>query len=104
VYVIVHPLYLDFVEILTCLVEGESGFRDVRHDPIRRAANAPGDGDKIDEIELEAVPVEVVVEELAHVVVAHRRRGAVLPPPLVRFADLFTPRPESVDREKLRRA
>jgi hypothetical protein len=45
--------------------------------------------------------MEVLIEELAHAVVAHRRKGATLPPPLVRFADLFTPRPESVDREKL---
>ena len=44
------------------------------------------------------------IGKLAHAVVAHRRKGGVLPPPLVRFADLFTPRPESVDREKLRRA
>ncbi len=102
VVVIVHPLYLDFVEVLTCVVTAEAGFDDVRHDPIRRATEAPKPGDVIDEVELESVPVEVVVEELAHAVVAHRRTGAALPPPLVRFADLFTPRPESVDREKLR--
>ncbi len=99
--VIVHPLYLDFVEVLTCILDGESGFRDVRHDPIRRAGEAPRAGDTIDGAELEARPLEVVIEELAHAVVAHRRKGAQLPPPLVRFADLFTPRPESVDREKL---
>lgn len=104
VYIIVHPLYLDFVELLTCVVEGESGFREVRHEPILRATQAPSEGAVIDGAELEAVPVEVVIEELAHAVVAHRRKGASLPPPLVRFADLFTPRPESVDREKLRRA
>lgn len=104
IYVIVHPLYLDFVEVLTCFVAAEQGFDDVRHDPIIRATQAPSEGDSIDATELEAVPVEVVVEELAHAVVAHRRKGGVLPPPLVRFADLFTPRPESVDREKLRRA
>jgi hypothetical protein len=100
--VIVHPLYLDFVETLTCIVAGENGFESVHHDPIRRAAQAPKPGDQVDGIELESVPVEVVVEELAHAVVAHRRSGAVLPAPLVRFADLFTPRPESVDRDKLR--
>lgn len=102
VVVIVHPLYLDFVEVLTCIVAGDAGFHDVRHDPIRRATEAPRAGDVVDGVEIETVPVEVVVEELAHVVVAHRRTGGALPPPLVRFADLFTPRPESVDREKLR--
>jgi hypothetical protein len=101
IVVIVHPLYLDFVEVLTCVLDGETGFRDVRHDPIRRAVEAPKAGDTIDGAELEARPLEVVIEELAHAVVAHRRKGAPLPPPLVRFADLFTPRPESVDREKL---
>jgi hypothetical protein len=99
--VIVNPLYLDFVEVLTCSMDGDAGFRDVRHDPIRRAAEAPRAGDAVEEVELEARPMEVVIEELAHAVVAHRRRGAALPPPLVRFADLFTPRPESVDRDKL---
>lgn len=101
IVVIVHPLYLDFVEVLTCVLGGESGFRDVRHDPIRRAAEAPKAGDMLDGAELEARPLEVVIEDLAHAVVAHRRKGAQLPPPLVRFADLFTPRPELVDREKL---
>lgn len=101
VVVIVHPLYLDFVEVLTCVLDGEAGFGDVRHDPIRRAVEAPKAGDLLDGAELEARPLEVVIEELAHAVVAHRRKGAQLPPPLVRFADLFTPRPESVDREKL---
>lgn len=101
IVVIVHPLYLDFVEVLTCVLEGDAGFRDVRHDPIRRAAEAPKAGDMLDGAELEARPLEVVIEDLAHAVVAHRRKGAQLPPPLVRFADLFTPRPELVDRDKL---
>lgn len=101
IVVIVHPLYLDFVEVLTCVLEGDAGFRDVRHDPIRRALEAPKAGDLLDGAELEARPLEVVIEDLAHAVVAHRRKGAPLPPPLVRFADLFTPRPELVDREKL---
>ncbi len=101
IIVIVHPLYLDFVEVLTCVLDGEAGFRDVRHDPIRRAAESPKAGDVLDGAELEARPMEVLIEELAHAVVAHRRNGSALPPPLVRFADLFTPRPESVDREKL---
>jgi hypothetical protein len=103
IVVIVNPLYLDFVEVLSCVIDGERGFADVRHDPIRRAAEAPKTGEPVDGIELETVPIEIVVEELAHAVVAHRRKGAVLPPLLIRFADLFAPRPESVDREKLRR-
>ncbi|MBI2393137.1 MAG: hypothetical protein HYV09_26365 [Deltaproteobacteria bacterium] len=101
IIVIINPLYLDFVEVLTCVMDGDAGFHDVRHDPIRRAAEAPKEGDVIDGVELEARPMEVVIEELAHAVVAHRRNGGKLSLALVRFADLFTPRPESVDRDKL---
>jgi hypothetical protein len=101
VLVLVHPLYLDFVEVLTCTLEAEHGFLDVRHDPIRLAEKAPHAGDQIDGVEVEAVPVEALIEELAHAVVAHRRRGQELPEPLARFVDLFAPRPELVDRGRL---
>lgn len=101
IVVLVHPLYLNFVEVLTCQLEGERGFGEVRHDPIRLADQAPTEGDVIDGVELEAVPVEPLIEELAHAVVAHRRRNARLPSALARFVDLFAPRPESVDRMKL---
>ena len=101
VVVLVHPLYLNFVEVLTCQLDGELGFSDVRHDPIRLAEQAPKDGDVIDGTELEAVPVEPLIEELSYAVVAHRRRHQNLPPALARFVDLFAPRPESVDRLKL---
>lgn len=101
VVVLVHPLYLDFVEVLTCELDGERGFGDVRHDPIRTADQAPKEGDAVDGVELEAVPVEPLIEELAHAVVAHRRKHDALPPALARFVDLFAPRPESVDRLKL---
>jgi hypothetical protein len=101
VIVIVHPLYLDFVEVLTCTLDEQLGFHDVRHDPIRSSEQAPKAGEIIDDAELEAVPLEPLVEELAHAVVAHRRRHQAIPPPLARFVDLFTLRPESVDRRKL---
>jgi hypothetical protein len=101
VVVLVHPLYLNFVEVLTCTLDEEGGFSDVRHDPIRRAENAPREGEVVDGAELESVPVEPLIEELAHAVVAHRRKNHPLPTPLARFVDLFTPRPDSVDRMKL---
>jgi hypothetical protein len=97
----VHPLYLEFVEVLTCTLDGERGFGEVRHDPIRLATKAPRAGDVVDDAELETVPVEPLIEELAHAVVAHRRKNMPLPEALSRFVDLFTPRPESVDRLKL---
>lgn len=101
VLVLVHPLYLDFVEVLTCTLEAEHGFRDVRHDPIRLAEQAPHAGDVVEGVEVEEVPVEALIEELAHAVVAHRRRNLEIPEALARFVDLFAPRPELVDRGRL---
>ena len=101
IVVLVHPLYLEFVEVLTCQLAGDDGFRDVRHDPIRLADQAPKDGDVVEGIELEAVPVEPLIEELSYAVVAHRRKKQPLPGALSRFVDLFAPRADSVDRMKL---
>ncbi len=120
VVLLVHPLYLDFVEILACTLDGDAGFADVQHNPLCRAKQAPDDGAFITlgadgrpreltapaaaddtQVELEEVPVELIIEELAHAIVAHRRTHETTPPALSRFVDLFTPRPESVDREKL---
>ena len=116
---LVHPLYLDFVEILACTLDGDAGFADVQHNPLCRAKEAPNDGgvirlgadgrpreanaesDDDTVIELEEIPIELIIEELAHAIVAHRRNNDLTPPALSRFVDLFTPRPESVDREKL---
>ncbi len=97
VIVLVHPLYLEFVEVLICALDAERGFADVRHDPIGLSEKAPRPGDVVEGVELEAVPVEPLIEELAHAVVAHRRRNDEVPAALARFVDLFTPRPESVD-------
>lgn len=101
VLVLVHPLYLDFVEVLVCRLQGDDGFSDVRHDPIRKASEAPKDGDAIDGIALEAVPVEPLIEELSYAVVAQRRRKQPIPGALARFVDLFAPRADSVDKLKL---
>ncbi|MBK7396179.1 MAG: hypothetical protein IPJ34_07740 [Myxococcales bacterium] len=106
VVVLVHPLYLDFVEILTCVLDEDGGFGEVHHQPLCRASEGPTDGDRVPgrpgiSVELEAVPVELVIEELAHAIVAHRRTHGNTPPALLRFVDLFTPRPEYVDRNKL---
>ncbi len=99
--VLVHPLYLEFVEVLTCKLDAERGFADVRHNPIACADTAPRAGDLIEGVEVESVPVEPLIEELAHAVVAHRRRNHEVPAALARFVDLFTPRPESVDLGRL---
>lgn len=83
------PLYLDFVQVLACAYLPKSRFLWVRHDPIVGRQAAPGPGHQIDGVVLEAIPVKPLVDELAHVVVAHARSGRLLPDGLSCFADLF---------------
>ena len=87
--VIVSPLYLDFVELLLCRY-GDQGVVSARHEPLSHLR----DEDAIPEAEgaeLELTPVPMVVEELAHAVVAHRRLGKAAPEALQRFSHLFAP-------------
>lgn len=89
VALLVAPLYLDFVQILSCRYNPHEGFRWVRHDPIRSAADAPRDGDQLDGVVLEETPMKLVVEDLAHAILAQRRRGDAIPTSLNGFARLF---------------
>jgi hypothetical protein len=86
---LVAPLYLQFVRVLWCRYQPESGFSWVRHDPILRDADAPVAGACVDSVLLESTPLKLVVEELAHAILAQRRRGLDLPESLHHFADLF---------------
>jgi hypothetical protein len=89
VVALVAPLYLRFVAVLACRYHPDRGFAWVRHDPIQKEADAPGDGAYLEDVALEATPLKPVIEELAHAVLAQRRSGKELPRPLVTFADLF---------------
>jgi hypothetical protein len=91
VLALVSPLYLSFVQVLWCRYSGE-GFEWVRHDPILRGKDAPTDGVSADGVILDATPLTPVVEDLAHAVLAQRRRGLELPRPLQLFAHLFDAR------------
>lgn len=86
---LVRPLYLTFVQVLSCRYHPDEGFVWARHDPIVQNADSPGDGASLDDVALEPTPLKPVIEELAHAVLAQRRRGETLPEPLVIFADLF---------------
>lgn len=89
VCVVVSPLYLDFVELLVCRF-GPDAIKSARHEPLSHLR----EDDAIPEAagaELELAPLAMVVEELAHAVVAHRRAGLVPPEALHRFIDLFAP-------------
>lgn len=91
---LVTPLYLSFVQVLSCRFHPDLGFVWVRHDPLLRAHEAPMAGWTAEDVVLEATPVKPVIEELAHAILAQRRRGGELPESLRRFADLFGAQPD----------
>jgi len=90
VYLLVIPLYLDFVQVLACSVE-RGRFNWVRHDPIVGYDQAPEHGAKVLGTLLEAIPVKAVLDDLAVAVLSHRRQGQELPEALQVLADLLGP-------------
>jgi hypothetical protein len=99
VCVIVSPLYLDFVQVLICRYTPQGGFAAVKHDPLRHVAEVPRGGvAEVDGVAVEETPLRVVVEELAHAVLADRRARRDVPPALTHFAHLFGPHLDDGDR------
>lgn len=94
VVALVLPLYVRFVRVLWCRYAPDVGFAWARHDPILRDDEAPTDGTPFDGARLETTPIGPVIEELAHAVLAHRRRGEELPAALGFFTDMFDARLE----------
>lgn len=88
--VLVAPLYLNFVQVLRCRYTPNGGFLDLRHDPLRHTADLPRVRD-VDGVVVEPTPLRIVVEELAHAILADRRAQRESPPALVSFAHLFGP-------------
>lgn len=88
--VLVAPLYLDFVQVLTCHYTPSGGFVKVRHDPFRHAGDLPPLRD-VDGVAVEPTPLHIVVEELAHAILADRREQRVVPVALASFSHLFVP-------------
>jgi hypothetical protein len=103
VCVLLSPVYLDFVEVLVCVYEPEHGFRSTRHEPLRHIEEVASDtGESVEGVTVEETPLRVVIEELAHAILAERRAGREPPAPLGRFVHLFGPdfeegRDESVE-------
>jgi hypothetical protein len=87
--VVITPLYLDFVQVLACGFRVQQGFEWVRHDPILCRTAAPAESQVLDGATLEWIPMQLLVDELAHAVVAHRRSERPLPEALSFFAHLF---------------
>ncbi len=95
VVALIRPLYLSFIQVLSCRYQGDSGFVWVHLDPIVRDSAAPSEGARLEGVVLEQTPLKPVVEELAHAILAHRRRRGELPGPLRLFADLFDAQPDA---------
>lgn len=95
---IVTPLYMDFAQVLACGFRPSEGIDWVRHDPIVDRRDTPMPGHVLDGISLESAPLNPLVDELAHAVVAHCRSGRSLPEALRAFADLFGGRGPSEPR------
>jgi hypothetical protein len=95
---IVSPLYLDFVQVLVCRYTPHGGFVTVRHDPLKHLDEVPLH--EIDGVAVEPTPLRVVVEELAHAVLADRREQRAAPAVLTSFAHLFGPHLDDGDRSE----
>jgi hypothetical protein len=88
--VVVSPIYLDYVEVLTCRYSARAGFVWARRDPLLHVANVPIVGE-VDGIPVEPTPLGLVIDELAYAVLADRRRSRAPPAALESFVHLFTP-------------
>jgi hypothetical protein len=97
VVALIQPVYLRFVRVLWCRYSPDEGIFWARHDSLLADAHAPTTGDTVDGVMLETTPLTPIVEELAHAILAHQRRGAELPASLREFADLFDMDVEAID-------
>ena len=88
--IVASPLYLAFVQVLWCLYRPSAGIISVRHDPIRHVSDVTDLGE-VDGISVVPVSLDVVVEELAHAIVADQREQRPPDSALASFADLFGP-------------
>lgn len=94
--VIVAPLYLEFVQVLQCRYTPAGGFVAVRHEPLRHVTELRAVRD-VDGVPVEPTPLRVVVEELAHAILADKREHRTTPSALASFAHLFGPTLEDED-------
>ena len=88
--IVASPLYLAFVQVLWCRYRPGVGILSVRHDPIRHV-NDVADLCEVNGISVAPVSLHVVVEELAHAILADQREQRPPDGALASFADLFGP-------------
>lgn len=94
--VIAMPLYLDFVEVLSCRYTPSGGFVTATHNPLRHTGDLAAIA-KLDGASMDPTPLRVVVEELAHAILADKRGQRATPPALATFAHLFAPQLEDAE-------
>ncbi len=90
VCLIVSPLYLDFVELLFCRYDQDQGVREARHEWLVHKDEVETWSRQLG-VTMAAAPLQQIVEELAHAVVADRRAGRDAPDALMVYSDLFAP-------------
>ncbi len=88
IFVVVCPLYLQFVQVLACAVK-DGCFTWVRHDPIVSTVGAPVAGDLIKGVQLEQVAFHLAMDELAAAILSHQRQGLPLPEAVFMLTDLL---------------
>lgn len=93
VCVVVAPLWLRFVETLRCGYTDDE-FVFAEHDPLRSDDDVEHTEHR--GAELERADLSMVVEDLAHAILAAKRASRQIPAALEAFAHLFTPEREAV--------
>ncbi len=88
--VLVAPLYLEFVQVLSCHYTPSGGFLVVRHDPLCHAGDLPPLRE-VQGVAVEPTPLHIVVEELAHAILADKRQQRPPHSAIASFAHLFCP-------------
>jgi hypothetical protein len=86
--IVAVPLYLAFVQVLWCRYRPGAGMLSVRHDPIRHVRDVADLGE-VDGIVVGPAPLHLVVEELAHAILADQREKRPPSAALASFAHLF---------------
>ena len=76
--------------MLQCRYTPTGGFVAVSHEPLRHAGEVRALRD-VDGVAVEPTPLRVVVEELAHAILADKRGHRTTPAALASFAHLFGP-------------
>lgn len=85
-------VYLDFVRVTMCRLDPERCVRWVRSEPLVHVSQSMRDGARVDQTELETVPLSTAVDFIARAIVAQRRHDGALPETLRPLLQLFDAR------------